>query len=750
MRLEAKDVLALFQESGVLNQNIKGFESRKEQQDMLVDVVEAFNENKVALIEAGTGTGKSIAYLLPAIMWAIKNNEPIVISTNTINLQEQLLNKDIPMLKQALNLNIKAVLVKGMGNYLCKRKLFDIQGDAGLLSFEDQEQLDFIAAWDRKTKDGSRSSLKIMPSYSIWERVNVEGEACSYKKCPFYKDCFFMRARHCASNAKILLVNHHLLFADLVLKASVPEKEKKEVHGILPYYDRLIIDEAHNIESVATEYFASSISEHALNRLLTKLTSEPSPKFPGKLFILKSKINKAFPKGGDNDIKAFLGRIDIDIAGERRQLLEASREAFRSFFSYYLLLSQKENNNKDGMKFRIREQHFKQEYWLSEVLPTFQNLLTLLRSFAHSLLALSSEIKNMGKKGLKEKVSDTLLDIQSLAVRIKDTADAVKKFALDEDHIQNVRWIEIFSKRGIEQLSLHCAKLDIAKILSKELFQRFSTVLLCSATLSTGDNFEFIKQRYGITEKELPKRKFIEKIYDSPFNYQKQVLVTIPRDVPPPNHSNYLESVCEKIWDAVHASRGNTFVLFTSFHMLNACYQRLITRLKKGRYHTFKQGQDHRQNLINKFKDSNYSVLFGTDSFWEGVDVTGDSLRCVVIVKLPFQVPTEPVIQARTEAISANGGNPFMEYSIPTAIVKFKQGIGRLIRKKTDRGCIVCLDSRILNKQYGHFFLKSLPKCTQHFEKGEAFFKAMEEFYKKTYYLVEKEGKNWSVTESNR
>jgi ATP-dependent DNA helicase DinG len=299
-----------------------------------------------------------------------------------------------------------------------------------------------------------------------------------------------------------------------------------------------------------------------------------------------------------------------------------------------------------------------------------------------------------------------------------------------------VRWIEAQMLKSFLNVHIADAELNIAKALADFLFSKFDSVILCSATLTTNKKFDFVKHRLGLKEQYFESLHLTENIYESPFNYKQQALLVIPNDIPNPLDPKFTEAAVEKIWETIQISQGNAFVLFTSYGMLKTCCSRLEKRLNEHRYPVFKQGDNNRQTLLKKFKETDRSVLFGTDSFWEGVDVAGDSLRCVIIVKLPFKVPTEPIIQARTEAIIARGGDPFMEYSLPNAIVKFKQGFGRLIRNKKDRGCIVCLDTRLITKKYGQQFLNSLPNCQQIIAPSEQIRSHMKEFYRKTYHLV--------------
>lgn len=748
--LDVDRILSLFGQEGRLSNSLRGFEVRESQRAMLCDVVEAYNRRLICLIEAGTGTGKSLAYLVPALIWALQNHQCSVISTNTITLQEQLLGKDIPLLKKVLNVDFKAVLVKGMNNYLCLRKLDMLAEELSFFSKEEKEQLETIVLWSQKTKDGSRSTLPMLPSRAVWEKVYAEGDACSGNKCPHYEGCFFFKARKRASKAHLLIVNHHLLFADIAMRMESNDYTKA---AILPAYDHLILDEAHNIEDIATEHFAFRVSRFELTNLLSKLSCERQGNHIGKLFSLKEKIYRLCSLDADEAVRVLLNRIEIEFSGERRVLSSKVDSVFSMlveyFKSYTLLRDPQEDFAIQSYKLRFLEKHFAETRWLESLSPALEDLISLLQRYAQSLLSLEGQIKQFENEKIADFTRDLLMDISALAAKLDRMAQVLKEFAFGKDHISIVRWAELSVRKGMEHVTLVGAKLNISQLLCEQVFKKFSTIVLCSGTLATNQKFDFIRRSLGIEKEFLGGKEVIESIYDSPFDYLKQSMIVVPTGMPNPNEESFLSQAAEKIWSVVRASRGNAFILFTSFSMLDACYRLLLERFRKVSFPVLKQGNEHRRILLQRFKEMENSVLFATNSFWEGVDVVGDALRCVIVVKLPFQVPSEPIVQARTEAIFAKGGNAFMDYVVPHAIVKFKQGIGRLIRHSKDRGCIVCLDSRLMTKAYGKHFLHSLPKSKQVFEDDEKLIFAMLDFYKKTYYLT-KPREQWSVTESNR
>ncbi len=726
--LDVESILTMLKPEGSLSRCIKGFEPREQQQQMLSNVVDAYNQNKIALIEAGTGTGKSMAYLIPSILWSIKRGEKTLISTNTIALQEQLMQKDIPLAIKAIGSSVKAVLIKGMGNYVCLRKLHDSRYEKASLPDIEAEELDKIEAWAHDTPDGSVSGLAFTPSYSSWERVSAESDTCNRRDCHYYHDCHFIRARRQAEEAQILVTNHSMLFADLAFRA----EEHDHNEGLIPDYQRVVLDEAHNIEDTATEFFAQKISHLHLLRTLRRLAGDKN----GKMTLLRIKIEEVFRKNHTPEVDNLLTRLTIDLASKPHELSVLIADMFQIFREFLESFKPDDDEEKGQEKFRILPRHFLHPEWTKRIVPHTKLLSDAIKQYTSSIRHFEMDLMEIDHPKLAEHTEGTRFEINALANRLEQAAIVLEKFTSQECPKTRVRWIELQQMKTMVNIQLIDADLDVSKVLAESLFKKFPTTVLCSATLATNKGFDFMKKRLGITDELLSGKLTTENIYSSPFDYEKQALLVIPTDIPPPNDPQFLEAVCERIWEAVQASRGNAFLLFTSYSMLQKCYEKLSKRLTENRYHLLRQGEANRQTLLNRFKDKEYSILFGTSSFWEGIDVPGDALRCVVIVKLPFKVPSEPLIQARTELITAEGGDPFFEYSVPLAIVKFKQGFGRLIRNKKDRGCIVCLDSRLVTKGYGRLFLNSLPKCQQLFAPGKELLEPMKEFYKRTYHMT--------------
>lgn len=690
-------ILSLFESDGVLAKKLPGFEARPGQLEMLLEVYQAYVQGHISLIEAGTGTGKSLAYLIPALLWALEKKEPTLIATHTIALQEQLIEKDIPFLLEALDLDIKVVLAKGMHNYVCLRKLYD----------NVHEVPEALLSWIPRAKEGSRTELPMFPPQELWEQINAEAESCTHMRCPHYKECFFYKARKEAADAQIIIANHHLLAADLSLRL---QTENDSEACVLPPVRRIVIDEAHHLEDVATEYFADRVSRQGILHFLSRIASDRGG---GKLYVLHKKILEAYPEGqGDKELSNLLYKIELDLASEKRHVGELVIQAFEAIGIFLQECRQEE-------KLRLREWHLKHILWTTGVQPKVEELVESGKSFTQSILLLELKIQQMGDPLLSTKCEGAIAELKGLSERFQKLLELFKECVFNPIEPTRVRWIE---GEGLS-LQLVAADLEVAPKLAKSLFQRLPTVILCSATLAANKSFSFMRKRLGIEEAQ-------EHIYESPFDYPQQVVLSVPIDLPDPNSENFATVAAERIWETAEITKGGMFVLFTSYSMLQVCKALLVDRFSKNRYSFFCQGDEGRTILLQKFRSTKKAVLFGTDSFWEGVDVAGQALRYVIIVKLPFKVPSDPLFQARSEAIVAQGGSPFFEYSLPSAIVKFKQGFGRLIRNKEDRGWVICLDPRLVKKGYGKQFLKSLPTCPHLFDQAEMLNVKMKEFYR--------------------
>ncbi len=729
--LLVEKVIDFIKPGGRVAQHLKGFEAREQQQSMMREIIAAYNESEIALIEAGTGTGKSMAYLIPALLWAAKYQERTVISTHTITLQEQLVTKDIPMLLQALGISLKAVLVKGMSNYLCMRKYDDATAMLLVQPEKEAKELKMLEQWLPTSRDGSRADIPFVPSGPTWDLVGAEPDTCTWKKCPHFAECHFVKAREQATDAQILVINHHLLFADLVKRAQDDNYDKP---AVLPAYSHVIIDEAHNIEDVATDYFASRLTRYETIRVMARLASERSGKIVELRRLLTEGVGRKRSDAG-SELASLLSTLDIDLPGQRREVIQHFANAFDAFESFVFNSSETNGDGEQKLgerKMRLYPRHQQHPDWIGIVLPAVDAVINSVQQFVSSLRLALEKIEQLPEEELVNKTMGLRHDIQALTMRLLNSSDFLHKYARTPCQEGRVKWIETFPNRQLSQVHLIDAELDVSQRLREYLFDKFDSVVLCSATMTVNRNFSFCKKRLGIDDSGIVR----EACYDSPFDYDKQALLAVPTDMPPPNDPTFNAAAIEQIWNIVNASQGNALVLFTSYQMLNDCYQALEARLFNGRFIAMKQGDDSRYNLLERFRNTDRSILFATHSFWEGIDIAGDTLRCVIIVKLPFKVPTEPIIQARTEAINAAGGDAFMDYSLPLAIVKFKQGFGRLIRHNKDRGCIVCLDPRLITKNYGERFLNSLPACQRVFAPSPEIINTMKDFFRKTHYLT--------------
>ena len=695
-------IAAVLDKQGSVSKIMPEFEERPEQLRMAFLVAEAFNRNRLALVEAGTGTGKSLAYLVPALLWSDTNRERVVVSTKTINLQEQLIRKDIPFLQRALDRNIKAVLVKGRSQYLCLRRAELALREPGLFNEEKCRELDVIWAWAGETLDGSLSELPFIPSEQIWEEVCCEYDQCLRIRCPSFKKCFFHKARREAAQADILVANHALLMTDLAVRTHTGNFSSS---AILPPFNRLVLDEAHHLEDVATSFFSTQATRFSFARVLNRLR-HPRKRDKGLLPRLQIRLGNVIP-ANENELYSRLY--------ERIQGLLSAREALLSS-----AIDELENIARSAADFLERilvdgeehKQRVTDEFRGSPAWETITGKAGLLvEETSHFGKALQDLLTECGalEEGVYEDLNSFWVELSAMVGRIERLAAELKAFLVRDE--KTCAWIELGMGRIGRGQGLICrlctAPLGVADILRESFFDRHETVILTSATLAIGRSFDYLKERLGLSLFETG--RLLELQLFSPFDFKSQALVAVPQDMPEPRNSAYggsLSRVCER---AVLAADGRSFILFTAYSLLAKVHAEIAPSLSARGYRCLRQGENSRHRLLQMFIEDPTSVLFATDSFWEGVDVPGRSLEQIIITRLPFRVPTDPVIQARTEAIEKAGGDSFMSYTIPQAVIRFKQGFGRLIRSRSDRGVALILDSRVVNKGYGKIFLQSLP-----------------------------------------
>ncbi len=711
--------------AGLLASKLDDYEHRPQQLEMMNSVVQAFNDREVLLVEAGTGTGKSLAYLVPAILWARANRQRIIVSTHTINLQEQLVSKDLPELAELaepakqFGLEFSFALVKGRGNYLCQRKAAQVEAQPGLLIEDDlSREMSDILAWSHKTTDGSLADLPNRPHPAVWEQVISESDNCLRARCPFYSKCFFYSARRRAAAADILVVNHHLLLADLALRS---ETQNRTQNAVLPPAQHVIIDEAHHLEDVATAHFGFRTSLLALERTLSRLQGRRDP----SRGVLPS-LSMALDSTPNIDTSASRW-IDERLTPRRHSVQLDAEQCFGEMTEAYIAMFENDGSTTAPPKVRITEQIADTPMWRN-FRERLGRLAAAVDVFARESAALMELIDTAFPEKRPQQIDFLTTELNAHRGRLQGFATAIEAFLVDE--IGVCRWLELRRRpKRPPSLELHTAPIDVASGLHDGLLEPFHTIVMTSATLAVDRRFDYPRTRLGINRIDPPERAR-ESLIDSPFDYQRQVALICPVNIPAPGSGGYEQASHEAMQLGLRLAGGGTFVLLTSYGALNRAAEALGPSLVRDGWTVLRQGEMSRPVLLDRFRHAEKGVLFATDSFWEGVDVRGDSLRCVIIARLPFRVPSEPIEQARVEAIELRGGQPFQEHSIPQAVLKLKQGFGRLIRTQTDRGCVLILDSRLATRSYGATFLKSLPPAQQHIGKTHVVFQRMREFFR--------------------
>ena len=632
-------------------------------------VEEALEEKRHLIVEAGTGTGKTLAYLLPVI----RSGKRVIISTGTKNLQEQLFFKDVPALERGLfpgeDRKLSVCYMKGRNNYLCRKKLIDLTDQPVLSGLEEIEHYRAIAAWKKTTQTGDRAELAELPEASaLWHKLDARVDTCLGQKCKEYDRCFITEMRRHAAESDIIIVNHHLFFADLSIKL---EAEGAPDAGVLPECEAVIFDEAHELEEVVGNYFGISVSNLRMDELtrdtehLLQREKLYTPQMSGAIQSVRERSQLFFSLLPANE-----GRFAFD---SRREFLEENGEEF-------LALNQ-------------------------------------------ALHRLGAELEQLPQK--PEEVFTLVRRAQQLQVQLR--------FVMENEDPNTVFWIERRGFRGAPgaparrkpsddkaggrtSVFLQATPIEVGQILRECLWSKLETSVLTSATLAVGSGFDYIRQRLGLDHAR-------ELIVPSHFDYESQAILYVPPDLPDPRTPQFASEAARVIQRLLEITRGRAFVLFTSYTQMNEIYERLLGRLE---FPMLKQGDAPKSALLEEFRRTPHAVLFGTSSFWQGVDVQGEQLSCVIIDRLPFAVPSDPVVAARVKAIDAGGGNAFFEYQVPSAVITLKQGFGRLIRSLHDRGLLALLDNRILKKQYGRVFVDSLPPYsrTTDLKKVEEFFGA--------------------------
>ena len=638
-------VQTVFAHDGLLAK-ARNFEYRPQQQAMGAAVASALEEQRHLVVEAGTGVGKSLAYLIPAALFAVEQGKKAVISTHTINLQEQLLHKDIPIVKKILPIEFDAALMKGRQNYLCGRRLDRAIAQANeLFTTTEQTELARLAEWARTTRDGTLSDLPIEPDPKVWTQVCSEAHICTTKTCGQNPRCFFQQARRRLLAADVVVLNHTLFFTLL------PEELEEHEEGYLFPNDFLIFDEAHTLEQVASRQIGIGVSQYGLRATIQRLYNARSKK--GLFTVTRDAPGVTLAASLIEEADRFFDAIEA-----------------RADF-------------KKGREYRVRQ---------AEIVPD---------EITGRLSALQARIIEVVRKTEDEFLK---AELQDLSRRIRDAREGISVF-LQQSADEYVYWIER-TGRAAQNISLNAAPIDVAPVLRRMIFRDGCTSVLTSATLAVGrPDLAYFRRRVGATEAD-PLQ------LGSPFDFEKQMQLFVVRKMPDPRDATYHGALAEWIGHFVAQTDGRAFVLFTSYRAMQALATEMEEFFVSKNLHLLVQGKGApRSRLLEEFKTTPRSVLFGTDSFWMGVDVPGEALSNVIITRLPFAVPDHPLIEAKLELIQARGGDAFTEYSLPEAILKLRQGVGRLIRTKSDHGIVVILDNRVMTKTYGRAFLKALPPC---------------------------------------
>lgn len=632
----------VFGQGGLVAQFHESYEFREGQIKMAEAIARAFRDKKHLIVEAGTGTGKTLAYLVPAIEQSLGTNKRIVISTGTKNLQEQLMEKDIPFLQNVMPKKFTAAYMKGRANYACLYRLHKSDDQPILDGIDEIDSFREVREWARETKTGDRAELTYLPeNLPFWSRVNAKSETCIGQKCPDFEPCFITRMRAGAENADVIIVNHHLFFADLSVRGN-------QFGKVIPDYSTVIFDEAHLIEDIAADYFGFQVSNFQFDELVRDAAALP--------------ISDAIAVNG---ILKACSRVN----GLTEQFWLRFRQSREAEGRFPLMGDPLTTRGIDG------EEH-----------PTALGEAYTALDWAFGQLEAALDV-----------FSDKVPEAESVVRRIRQTRFDLG-FIVKQADRNFVYWLE---RRG-RGIFLQASPVDVSALLQEKLFEKVETCVLTSATLSTNGSFNFIRDRLGLSA-----AKTDSLIAPSSFDHEEQALLYLPKGMPDPRAPEFSQVAAAEIVKILHVTQGHAFVLCTSNSSMAALFELVSSRID---YPCFLQGTMAKSGLLERFRNTPNAVLFATSSFWQGVDVRGEQLSCVIIDKLPFAVPTDPIVAARSKFIDDNGGRSFFDYSVPQAVISLKQGIGRLIRSRTDRGVIAILDPRLRTKSYGRDFLSSLPR----------------------------------------
>ncbi len=719
--VEEADVRHFFDEA--LPRTLPGAEARGGQLDMALAVTEALNGGRIAVLEAGTGTGKSLAYLVPAALWAVANEGKVAVSTYTIALQAQLDSSDLPLMRRA-GLEVRWAVVKGRSNYVCRRRL---QEAVDGLEADDPyaDRLRAIARWAGSAEEGTRQDLSVPVDEELWDRIESDHDQTLRARCPHFDRCFYYKARREAADAHVLVVNHALLLADLMVKGDSGGE------GVLPRYKRVVLDEGHHLEDAATGLFQTRLTAKALTRAVTPLLDRKRRK--GTL----TKIRLRYAGANSPLGPTMAVELDKDIAALER-LLPSLRKGAPEWLGQ---VGADALAPPQDPTLRVTKAVASTPLWTKQLRPTIAREGGRLAKAASLLARMEDKLASLDAK---ERTSEPqpLFDLARARRRLAGKADECASFTGENEEL--VMWIEPARDRRAPHptAALCTAPIDVGPMLRERVFDALESVVVTSATITVHGRFDHLLSRIGLAPPAggeeaaalgdaaaaLEPAAVRTGRFPSPFDYRRQALLALPRDFPEPSHPRWRDWVARAVITCTEAAGGGVFVLCTSYDLLRDLHGRAEAAFGD-RLVLLKQGDLPRARLLEAFRQSGDAVLFGTDSFWEGVSVPGDALRLVLIPRLPFRVPTEPVQQARHERLEARGHDPFRAYSLPQAVLRFRQGFGRLVRTRKDRGAVVVLDRRVNSRWYGRLFLQSLPEMERATGPMKAVLERLHAFY---------------------
>jgi ATP-dependent DNA helicase DinG len=700
---------------GVIAAEMEQYEDRPTQRDMASTIADLYNDGGVGLLEAGTGVGKSLAYLLPALRWAALNNEPTIVSTNTINLQEQLVRKDLPFLARALSgeQHVRFAILKGWRNYLCLLRLEQAKVLSGDLFDESPDDLTRIARWATETADGSLGDLAEPPASEVWEEVSAEPDLCTRAECPHFQRCFLFSARRAAAEADVVVVNHHLLMSDVAVRRA---QRNWEEAAVIPAYARLVIDEGHHLEDAAAAHLGESATRRGFERLMLRLARPAGARRGGRGLLVA--LEERLRTRDDMFSRASLDLLETKLS----PAAVAAREKGERVFDLLELFLR----GNDQQEVRLTDDFETNPIWRAGLGSALADLFTETATISDSLALIRTRMES---EVIRDEATAALLsELRGIGRRLEALAVALHG-ALEPgpDAYKRVRWVETRGRDG--NIAVSWVPLDLAPILRDNLFERVTTTVVTSATLATDTQFDFLAARLGVDQLEIPP---VTASFASPFDYSKQSVIAIPIDAPVPNVDApaHFRAVIDMISDFADASDGGLFALFTSHRDVKEAALVLRARGLADRRPLLVHGEESRDSLLEKFRAAGNAVLLGTSSYWEGVDVPGNALRGLLIARLPFRVPTEPITAANCEAILEHGGDPFAEYMVPHAALRLKQGFGRLIRTATDRGAVIIADPRVITKSYGGNLMRALPPARRLMLPWKEIARQLSDFYR--------------------